>query len=76
MAPAASFHASSASPFILRTLEDIHGAGNVFVGKTGSWESRRYLLRKDGLGFSFHYTIIREGVYNDWKVVSTSSVVV
>jgi len=35
--------------------------GNVKQAATGTWESRRYLLRADGFGFSFHNTIIRAG---------------
>ena len=58
---ARSFHASPVSDFIIRTFEDVQKAGNVTVSHTKTWESRRYLLRKDGLGFSFHHTILYKG---------------
>lgn len=50
-----------ARSFIIRTLDDVRAAGNVKESDTGTWESRRYLLRKDGMGFSFHETILRAG---------------
>ena len=33
--------------------------------KSDGWKSRRYLLKKDGMGFSFHETIIAEGAKLD-----------
>ena len=36
--------------FIHRTLEDIRAAGNVKEAAMKTWESRRYLLREDGMG--------------------------
>jgi hypothetical protein len=47
--------------FIYRTLEDLEKAGKVVEGATGTWVSRRYTLREDGMGFSFHWTTIKEG---------------
>lgn len=47
--------------FIHRTLEDLEKAGQVHEAATGTWISRRYTLRKDGMGFSFHWTTIKEG---------------
>eukprot|EP01138_Halocafeteria_seosinensis_P014553 gb/GECG01014857.1/.p1 GENE.gb/GECG01014857.1/~~gb/GECG01014857.1/.p1 ORF type:complete len:200 (+),score=36.53 gb/GECG01014857.1/:1-600(+) len=47
--------------FIHRTFEDVKEAGNHHIAASGTWESRRYLLRKDGMGFSFHHTILYEG---------------
>jgi len=44
---------------IVRTLKDIQNSGGE-VSSEG-WTSRRYLLKKDGMGFSFHETIIKEG---------------
>lgn len=44
---------------IVRTLEQVKEAGNEV--KSEGWTSRRYLLKKDGMGFSFHETIIEEG---------------
>lgn len=51
---------------IVRSLEDIQ-ADDREVGGTDGWLSRRYLLRKDGMGFSFHETFIDEGAeLNMW----------
>lgn len=44
---------------IVRKLEDIKQDGRE-VSSDG-WTSRRYLLKKDGMGFSFHQTIIHKG---------------
>ena len=40
-------------------LEDITGTDRDVEG--GNWNSRRLLLRDDGMGFSLHDTIIRAG---------------
>lgn len=44
---------------IVRTLADIRASGQEIKGD--GWISRRYLLKKDRMGFSFHETIIPEG---------------
>lgn len=44
---------------IVKTLEDIIGSENEVEGE--NWISRRLLLRKDGMGFSLHDTIIKAG---------------
>ena len=44
---------------IVRTLSSVKDAGNEV--KSDGWTSRRYLLKKDGMGFSFHETIIKKG---------------
>ena len=36
--------------FFVRSLDDVKKAGNVVVSDTKTWESRRYLLRGDGMG--------------------------
>ena len=41
---------------IVRTLNDVRESGHEI--KSDGWTSRRYLLKKDGMGFSFHETII------------------
>jgi len=46
---------------IVRMLEDIIGSENDISAETGTWASRRMLLRKDGMGFSFHDTMIFAG---------------
>lgn len=56
-----NLHASATTGFMVRSFEDVQKAGDVVKGKRGSWESRRYYKRKDGLGFSFHHTILFKG---------------
>lgn len=46
---------------IVRTLEEITGTDRDVEAENGNWVSRRFLLRKDGMGFSFNETIIRAG---------------
>lgn len=47
---------------IVRTLEkDILGTEAEVKAATGTWTSRRLLLRRDGMGFSFHDTLIHAG---------------
>jgi L-ectoine synthase len=46
---------------IVRDIQDIIGTDREVHAKEGQWSSRRMLLRKDGMGFSFHETIIRAG---------------
>ena len=44
---------------IVRRLADIIGTERDV--DDGNWVSRRFLLRKDGMGFSMHETILRAG---------------
>lgn len=44
---------------IVRTMREIEGSENDVV--TQNWASRRILLRKDGMGFSLHETVIFPG---------------
>jgi L-ectoine synthase len=44
---------------IVRTLNEI--AGGEHEVETPNWTSRRLLLRRDGMGFSMHETIIHAG---------------
>ena len=46
---------------IVRQIEDIKGSDREVKAETGTWTSRRLLLRKDDMGFSFHETIIHAG---------------
>jgi L-ectoine synthase len=46
---------------IVRRIEDIIDTEREVHGKTGTWTSRRFLLKEDGMGFSFHETIIHAG---------------
>ena len=44
---------------IVKQLEDLIGTERDI--RTPNWSSRRLLLKKDGMGFSFHETIIKAG---------------
>ena len=44
---------------IVKRLEDITGTDQEV--DAGNWTSRRFLLRRDGMGFSMHDTVIRAG---------------
>jgi L-ectoine synthase len=44
---------------LVRSLEDTKGTDREVDG--GNWVSRRLLLKKDGMGYSVHDTIIKEG---------------
>lgn len=44
---------------IYRSLDDVIGTDDDFHAE--NWNSRRLLLKKDGMGFSFHDTIIKAG---------------
>jgi L-ectoine synthase len=44
---------------IVRTLAEIIGTPRHVTGDV--WESRRILLKDDGMGFSLHDTIVKEG---------------
>jgi L-ectoine synthase len=44
---------------IVRKMSEIEGSQNDVI--TPNWASRRILLRKDGMGFSLHETIIFPG---------------
>ena len=44
---------------IVRTLHDVIGTDRDV--ETPNWTSRRLLLRKDGMGFSLHDTVIQPG---------------
>jgi L-ectoine synthase len=46
---------------IVRNLEDIIGTERDVRAENGNWVSRRFLLRSDGMGFSFHETTIFAG---------------
>lgn len=46
---------------IVTRLEDIRGSEREVHAENGNWVSRRFLLRQEGMGFSFHETIIFAG---------------
>ncbi|GAA0614145.1 ectoine synthase [Virgibacillus siamensis] len=47
---------------IVKSLEDIEGTKDETSGE--NWTSRRFLLNKDGVGFSMNDTIIKAGTDN------------
>lgn len=46
---------------ILRSIDDIKNTDREVFAENKNWVSRRLLLKKDGMGFSFHETIIFAG---------------
>ena len=46
---------------IVRTLDTIAGTDAEVKAGTGTWTSRRFLLARDRMGFSFHDTLIHAG---------------
>lgn len=46
---------------IVRKLEDLVGTEAEVKAETGTWTSRRMLLARDKMGFSFHDTLIHGG---------------
>ena len=56
MRPAAA--ARAPGPLLVRDLDDVAALGNYKQSSRGKWESRRYLTRGDGFGYSFHVTIM------------------
>ncbi|MGE4518660.1 MAG: ectoine synthase [Desulfobacteraceae bacterium] len=46
---------------IVRTLKEIIGTQRDKKAENGNWVSRRFLLKDDGMGFSFHETTIFAG---------------
>ncbi|MBN2077853.1 MAG: ectoine synthase [Spirochaetes bacterium] len=46
---------------LVRHIDEIKNTEKEVHAPNGNWTSRRMLLASDGMGFSFHETIIREG---------------
>ncbi|MBN1498276.1 MAG: ectoine synthase [Spirochaetes bacterium] len=46
---------------IVRHIDKITGSEREVHAANGNWTSRRMLLASDGMGFSFHETLIYEG---------------
>lgn len=46
---------------IIKTKEEVVGTPREIFAPNGHWISRRYLLAGEGMGFSFHETIILAG---------------
>lgn len=46
---------------IVRNIDEIEGSEREVMAENNNWISRRLLLKRDGVGFSLHETIIYEG---------------
>jgi L-ectoine synthase len=46
---------------LVRTLDEIKGTDREVFAENKNWVSRRFLLKDDGMGFSFHETTIFAG---------------
>jgi L-ectoine synthase len=46
---------------IVRSLSDIEGTDRDVRSKSGTWRSKRLILAKEGVGFSFHETVLYAG---------------
>lgn len=46
---------------IVRNIDEIEGSEREVTAENNNWISRRLLLKRDGVGFSLHETIINEG---------------
>lgn len=46
---------------IVKRLPELIGTDAEVPAENGNWVSRRFLLRRDGMGFSFHDTVIKAG---------------
>lgn len=46
---------------IVRTINEMKGTDREVFAENGNWVSRRLLLKKDDMGFSFHETVIFAG---------------
>ncbi|KAJ0399268.1 hypothetical protein P43SY_001852 [Pythium insidiosum] len=55
-----ALHASRTAPFLFRSLDDVARDGRVMHLENGAVESRRYLVRGDGCGFSMQHEIFRK----------------
>lgn len=47
---------------IIRRSSDVHTSDRHVFGASGTWDSQRYVLAGDGVGFSFHITTLYEGM--------------
>ena len=46
---------------LVKHVKDLKGTEDEVYGEKGTWVARRFLLKKDGMGFSFHETVIFAG---------------
>lgn len=46
---------------IIRTIGDVEGTDRDVHGPDGSWISKRFILKKDGFGFSLHESTVLAG---------------
>jgi L-ectoine synthase len=46
---------------IVRSFKDIEGTDRHVTARSGTWESKRIVLAKEGVGFSLHETTVHAG---------------
>ncbi len=51
---------------IVRTTDEITGTDRDVTSEDGNWTSKRIILGGDGVGFSFHETVIQPGTVNEF----------
>lgn len=51
---------------IVRTTDEITGTDRDVTSENGNWTSKRIILAGDGVGFSFHETVIQPGTVNEF----------
>jgi len=51
---------------IVRTTDEITGTDRDVASENGNWTSKRIILGGDGVGFSFHETVIQPGTVNEF----------
>ena len=51
---------------IVRTTDEITGTARDVTSEDGNWTSKRIILGGDGVGFSFHETVIQPGTVNEF----------
>ena len=51
---------------IVRTTDEISGTDRDVTSEDGNWTSKRIILGGDGVGFSFHETVIQPGTVNEF----------
>ncbi|KAG7396079.1 hypothetical protein PHYBOEH_002825 [Phytophthora boehmeriae] len=56
-----SLHATGASSYLVRSLDDVRQQQRVVSSHDGALETRRYLVRADECGFSVQHEVLRKG---------------
>ncbi|KAF4319263.1 hypothetical protein BBO99_00004206 [Phytophthora kernoviae] len=56
-----SLHATGASSYLVRSLDDVRQQQRVISSNNGALETRRYLVRADECGFSVQHEVLKKG---------------